>query len=166
MAVSEKAPIGQRVLTALIALFGVLAVVALVGSPVRATWYGVALALVALCGAYAFGRIAVSGRLPGHFRAGGNAFIGAGQNGEPNHVYRSAPIWQRVICGVLAIGGGVALVAEVLYGVSSHQSLVSLLFGLGGLYLFGYIAVRGRLPRPYFGGGNAALNHHNGRGGG
>lgn len=165
MAVSEKAPMGQRVVTALIALFCALAVVALLASTVRATWYGAALALVALCGAYAFGRAAVSGRLPGHFRAGGNAFIGARQNADASHVYRSAPIWQRVICGALAVGGGVALVAELVSGVGSRQSVVSLLFGLAGLYIFGYVAVCGRLPRPYFGGGNAALNHHGRRGG-
>lgn len=159
---------GQRLVTALIALLCALAVITLIGSAAFVTWYGVALAVVALCGAYVFGHVAVRGYLPGSFRAGGNAFVGSRQNVGLNGIYRSAPIWQRVVCAVLAVGGGVAIVAGLVtgHGAGSHQSVASLVLALGGFYLFGYIALRGHLPKPYVGGGNAAINHHSRRNGG
>lgn len=168
MAIPVKAPVGQRVVTALIMLLCLLAAVALLRSAVLATWFGVALTIVALCGAYVFAHVTVLGSLPGHFRAGGNAFIGAGQNVGIKGAYRSAPIWQRTICGVLAVCGGIAIVVGLVTGrnLGSYASVASLVLALGGFYLFGYIALRGHLPSPQLGGGNAALNHHSRRGGG
>lgn len=165
MAVPVKAPIGQRPATALIGLLCALAVGTLPGSAVFATWYGVAFTIVALCGACVFGYVAVRGRLPGHFQAGGNAFIGSRPNAGTNGAYRSAPIWQRALCGVLAAGGGIAIVAGVVTGRSmgSYESVASLVLALGGFYLFAYIALHGHLPGPQPGGGNAALDHHNRR---
>jgi len=64
---------------------------------------------------------------------------------------RVAPIWQRVICGVLCTAGIVALPLNALNEhYSGRNGLVFILFAGGGIYLFGYIALCGRLPGKLF----------------
>jgi hypothetical protein len=63
-----------------------------------------------------------------------------------------APIWQRVVAGVLALGGGGAfvcyLILSVLEGKLPSLSVFIPLFVLTpyGAFLFGYFALRGELP--------------------
>ncbi|MGH8147635.1 MAG: hypothetical protein ACREPY_15050 [Rhodanobacteraceae bacterium] len=109
--------------------------------------------------------MAFRGKLPGRFLAGGNAFMGGGRNARIAGAYPSAPVWQRVLCAVFAIGGSIAVGAELVAGGlhASYHGVVSLALALGGVYLFGHVAWRGRLPRPYVGGGNTALHFYNHR---
>jgi hypothetical protein len=56
--------------------------------------------------------------------------------------------WQRVLAGLLAIGGIVATGLDVAR--SAQQSWLSIalaLLALYGAYLFGYVALRGVLPK-------------------
>jgi hypothetical protein len=156
---------GQRLATAFIALFCILVAVWLLSSTTWATWYMAGIAVVVLCVAFVFGHVAFRGTLPGRFLVGGNAFIGGGRIAG---AYSSTPVWQRILCAVFAIGGGIAVGAELVTGGfhASFPGVGSLALALGGTYLFGHVALRGRLPRPYAGGGNASLHFHNRRGDG
>jgi hypothetical protein len=64
---------------------------------------------------------------------------------------RVAPIWQRVICGVLCAAGIVALLLNALNEhYRDRNGLVSILLSGSGIYLFGYIALCGTLPGKLF----------------
>lgn len=165
MTVSKKAPMGQRFASASIALFCILVTAWLLSSATWATWYIAGIAVVVFCVAVVFGHVALRGSLPGRFKGGGNAFIGSGRIAG---AYSSTPLWQRTLCALFAMGGGLAVGAEFVTGGfhASFRSVVSLALAVGGIYLFGHVALRGRLPRPYAGGGNSSLHFHNRRGGG
>lgn len=153
---------GQRLASSLIALLCASVFVVLLQGTVLTTWTGVALSILALFGTFVFGHVTVRGTLPGHFKSGGNAFVGARRNIDvAGAAFRTAPIAQRVICGVLATAGGVAILARLMTGldVESLNGVVDLALSIGGCYLFAHIALYGRLPRARLGGGNAAVNH-------
>jgi|GEM_PF-3247068 len=58
-----------------------------------------------------------------------------------------APVWQRAISALLALGGIWALVSRSLDGeLGTWVELGVILTALYGAYLFGYFALRGRLP--------------------
>ena len=59
------------------------------------------------------------------------------------------PLWQRVISGLLAILGAVAVSSEVIHGHASQGLLhwVSLAVAAYGDILFGFIALRGHTLR-------------------
>ncbi len=60
---------------------------------------------------------------------------------------RVAPMWQRAFCGLLGIGGAVALPVNAIQGVyHGWHGVFAMVTAAGGAYLFGYIALRGRLP--------------------
>ena len=60
---------------------------------------------------------------------------------------RVAPIWQRVVCGVLCVGGMLALPFNILHGdYHGWHGAALILLAVGGVYWFGHIALRGRLP--------------------
>jgi hypothetical protein len=64
---------------------------------------------------------------------------------------RIVPDWQRAICGVLAAGGGVALVIGLCALLEEGTHLLGMLLPLTGacygFFLFAFVAVKGRLPR-------------------
>jgi hypothetical protein len=61
-----------------------------------------------------------------------------------------APKWQRVFCALVGVGGAAAVLASAVHGdVQGWHKLASALIALYGAYLFGYIALRGRLPGKY-----------------
>ena len=63
---------------------------------------------------------------------------------------RTAPGWQRAISALLAVAGIWALTRPELYdNLDRPTNLFLLAFGLFGLYLFGYFALRGSLPRGF-----------------
>jgi hypothetical protein len=163
-----KAPIGQRLAAAFIALFCMLFAAWLSSGVTWATWYIAALAVLVLCVAFVFGHVAFRGMLPGGFLAGGNVFVGGGRSARIAGAYSSAPMWQRTLCAVLAIGGAIAIGAGLTTGGlhSLHHDAASLVLALGGTYQFGHVALRGRLPWPYASGGNTSLYFRNRRGGG
>lgn len=163
MATSTKAPLGQRLVAAVIALFCVSVASWLLYNSTSATWYIAVCAVLVLCVACVFGHVSFRGKLPGRFLAGGNAFIGGGASARINGAYVSAPIWQRVICAVLAVGGSIAVVAQLVAGGvhPSHHGFLSAIFALGGVYLFGHVAWRGHLPGRYADGGNTSSLFHN-----
>jgi len=58
-----------------------------------------------------------------------------------------APAWQRAISALLALGGMWALITRSLDGeLGTWVELGVFLAALYGAYLFGYFALRGRLP--------------------
>ncbi|MGY3265512.1 hypothetical protein [Lysobacter sp. HA35] len=60
----------------------------------------------------------------------------------------SVATWQRILAALLSIGGIVATGLDV--SRASQQSSLSValaLLGLYGAYLFGYVALRGELPK-------------------
>ena len=60
----------------------------------------------------------------------------------------TASTWLRLICALLAVAGVWALSRPALYdNMERPSSWFILAFGLFGLYLFAYFAVRGRLPK-------------------
>lgn len=72
-----------------------------------------------------------------------------------------APIWQRVICGVICAGGILALPLNAVHGeYHGWRGVASILFGIAGLYLFGYITLRGKLPGKLPGTEYVRFRHH------
>ena len=67
-----------------------------------------------------------------------------------------APDWQRVFCGFLAVGGLLTFGALLTELIREGRGAVAMIQGLSTsvpmIYVFGYIAVCGRLPR-FMGGG-------------
>ena len=56
--------------------------------------------------------------------------------------------WLRIICALLAVTGVWALSRPALYDdLERPSNWFVLAFGLFGLYLFAYFALRGRLPK-------------------
>jgi len=60
---------------------------------------------------------------------------------------RVAPIWQRVVCGGICVGGILALPLNAIHGeYHGRYGVALIIFGVVGLYLFGCVALRGKLP--------------------
>ncbi len=60
---------------------------------------------------------------------------------------QKTPLWQRALCGLLCIAGLVALPFNAVHEVHRGWSqLWPMLLGAYGLYLFGHIALLGKLP--------------------
>lgn len=60
---------------------------------------------------------------------------------------RVAPMWQRIFCGLLGIGGALALPLDVIHGVyQGWHGVFAMVAAAGGTCLFSCIAMRGRLP--------------------
>ncbi len=69
-------------------------------------------------------------------------------------------IFQRTISGLLAAAGILAVVLLTAHGqYDSWPQMVSGLFGAGGCFLFGYFALRGRLPGKHLQKASAAISH-------
>lgn len=62
-------------------------------------------------------------------------------------IKRVAPMWQRVFCGLLCVGGLLAVPLNAVHGAYHGWSGVfAIVTAAGGIYLFGCIALLGRLP--------------------
>ena len=60
---------------------------------------------------------------------------------------RTTPMWQRALCGLLCVAGLVALPFNAAQQVHHGWSQIwSMFLGAYGLYLFGHIALLGKLP--------------------
>lgn len=60
---------------------------------------------------------------------------------------RKAAVWLRAVTALLALGGGGALLYDLLArGISSWLDGLIAVMGLYGLYLFGFFSITGRLP--------------------
>jgi len=64
---------------------------------------------------------------------------------------RTIPKWQRYICGTLSELGSIAIFFQLIEMIVqdqliSHWEFLSLPVGVYGCFLFGYFAIRGRLP--------------------
>lgn len=60
---------------------------------------------------------------------------------------RMVPMWQRIVCGLLCVGGLLALPFNAVHGAyRGWHFVVQILSGAGGFYLFGHTALYGRLP--------------------
>ena len=63
---------------------------------------------------------------------------------------KTVPKWQRLICGLMAIGAFAGMFSQIQNGVSfeleSSYLIFKLIAGMIGLYFFSHIAVRGSLP--------------------
>ena len=60
---------------------------------------------------------------------------------------RVAPVWQRVFCGLICVGAILALPLDAVHGSYHGWSGVFLIISaVGGVYLFGCIALLGYLP--------------------
>lgn len=61
---------------------------------------------------------------------------------------KRAPMWQRVVAGLLAAAVIWAMVSRWLdHGFEGGDRLLPTLLALYGMYAFGHVAVLGRLPR-------------------
>lgn len=57
-----------------------------------------------------------------------------------------APLWQRAVCGLLCLGGALALPFNAIHGdYHGWHGIAQIILGIGGAYLFGHLALRGRL---------------------
>lgn len=78
---------------------------------------------------------------------------------------RVAPMWQRIFCGLLCMGGAVALPLNGIHGVyQGWRGVFAIVGAVGGTYLFGCIALRGRLPGKRPGTGFVRFRHARPRG--
>ncbi len=55
-------------------------------------------------------------------------------------------MWQRVFSGLLCVGTGLALSVNAIHGSYHGWHSVTAILAAAGAYVFGCIALRGRLP--------------------
>lgn len=77
---------------------------------------------------------------------------------------RVAPMWQRVVCALLCIGGALAFAFNAVHGAyHGWHGVFAIVTAAGGIYLFGCIALLGRLPGKLAGTGFVRFRHAPGR---
>lgn len=63
---------------------------------------------------------------------------------------KKAPMWQRILSGLLALGSAVAIVEGAITEIGEYPVWIIasiVIFSLFGVYMFGYIALYGQTPK-------------------
>ena len=79
--------------------------------------------------------------------------------------HRVAPMWQRIFSGLFCVGGIVAVLVPSIHGGTAPgwNKIASELAALYGAWLFGFIALRGRLPGKFPGTDYVGFGRHGSR---